>query len=567
MVRAALIPAPASAPVHPGSLPGCGSDATATPDSGTGAVFEQLLLRAHATAPSSAAPDASTAAATQGKSAAAPDAGATAAREAGTAAAETVSGEEPASGAVAGRHAAEKPGTVRTGSVPGHTPRNALVAAQHNLQIRETSVAGRGQAPSDSGKVVVSGPARGVSAGGKNQKSDKGPDKRREDRAGLNPAEVASAQIAVLAPAVLATQATVPAHGSSPPALSGRGAGIGPNPAREVSKSATPVYAGLERKAAAPAASPGAAPGNALDAKAAAESAGGAAFTSSTSPRENAPAKSVLTGDVQAAKVRSALALSPAASAVLPGAVKATLSAASREVREAGAAAEAADAKTQAGAAAAASAGSSLAVQPAATLAAVPAPGAAMGAAAATSPYDRIDQGVAPIVLHSGAQQVAVGVRDSSLGWVEIRAQNVSGHVEATLVTASGQTQASLAAQLPAMAQFVAQHDVRLGALAVQPQTAANAGLGGGMSHGSGAGQSGANPGGGFSQGGFNPGGFAGGFGNSSGGFHPPPSRSGLGSGRSAREVPVAGASGNQVLYESGEDTDFGPVSYINVRA
>lgn len=89
----------------------------------------------------------------------------------------------------------------------------------------------------------------------------------------------------------------------------------------------------------------------------------------------------------------------------------------------------------------------------------------------APSPYDRIDQGAAPVVLHSGAQHVAVGVRDPSLGWVEIQTQNVAGHVDAILVTASGQTHASLAAQLPAMADYLEQRDVRVGTLAVHHQT------------------------------------------------------------------------------------------------
>lgn len=118
-----------------------------------------------------------------------------------------------------------------------------------------------------------------------------------------------------------------------------------------------------------------------------------------------------------------------------------------------------------------------------------PAPGAA--SSPALSPYDRIDQGGVPLVLHSGLQHVAVGVRDPELGWVEIETQNIAGHVDATLVTASGQTHASLAAQLPAMAQYLEQSDIRLGTLAVHHQTLGameNSGSGNGAGYGSGDG-------------------------------------------------------------------------------
>ena len=76
----------------------------------------------------------------------------------------------------------------------------------------------------------------------------------------------------------------------------------------------------------------------------------------------------------------------------------------------------------------------------------------------------------APVVLHSGAQHVAVGVRDPDLGWVEIKTQNTAGQLAATLVTTSSQSHATLAAQLPAMTQYLHERDVRVGTLAVQQQ-------------------------------------------------------------------------------------------------
>lgn len=134
-------------------------------------------------------------------------------------------------------------------------------------------------------------------------------------------------------------------------------------------------------------------------------------------------------------------------------------------------------------------------------------PGASAGTPiipAASSPnlYDRIDQGTAPALLHSGVQHVTVGIRDPELGWVEIKTQNLTGHVDATLVTASGQTHATLAAQLPAISDFLQQRDVRLGNLAVHHQSPGmNAGSGqsAGAGYGPGAQNSG-NPGSGQKQ-------------------------------------------------------------------
>lgn len=122
-----------------------------------------------------------------------------------------------------------------------------------------------------------------------------------------------------------------------------------------------------------------------------------------------------------------------------------------------------------------------------------PSPSAAGGASptGATVLYDRLDQAAAPVVLHSGAQHVSVGVHDPNLGWVEIQTQSSGGHVDAMLVASSGQTHDSLAAQLPAIAQFLEQRDVRVGTLAVQQPAqppASGSGQGGGTSSGGGMG-------------------------------------------------------------------------------
>lgn len=163
---------------------------------------------------------------------------------------------------------------------------------------------------------------------------------------------------------------------------------------------------------------------------------------------------------------------------------------------------------------------------------------------AAASAYDRIDQGAAPVVLHSGAQHVSVGVQDPTLGWVEIKTQNTGGHVDATLVTASGQSHDALAAQLPAMAQFLQQRDVRVNALAVHHELpsgqngAAGNGSGGGANYGGGAGHS----------------------------SHPGP-----GQGSGGERGTAYGGLSSRLLGNAGvgvsEDAGLRPVSYISVRA
>jgi hypothetical protein len=173
-----------------------------------------------------------------------------------------------------------------------------------------------------------------------------------------------------------------------------------------------------------------------------------------------------------------------------------------------------------------------------------------VGSSAATpNVFDRIDQGAAPVLLHSGVQHVSVGMRDPELGWVEIQTQSAAGHVDATLVTSSGQTHASLAAQLPAMAQFLEQRDVRVGTLIVHHHAMDAGGSGGGNG---GPGYGSANPG--------------------AGGHHSDSRNSGgdralqlsgrpaLANSRSSSAVAAGAQTGEQ-------GTALGAISYISVRA
>lgn len=185
--------------------------------------------------------------------------------------------------------------------------------------------------------------------------------------------------------------------------------------------------------------------------------------------------------------------------------------------------------------------------------------GAGAANPSAASPFDRIDQGTSPVVLHAGAQHVEVGVQDPHLGWVEISAQNTSGHVDATLVAASGQTHSELAAQLPAIAQYLQERDVRVGMLAVHHPAAQISG-GGGLSGGqAGGGQAGSGqPGGSY------PGSNAGSGGGGAQHFRGPDSGSAVSEVRPAR-VPGASLSGS--VSRAAEGSSLRPVSYISVRA
>lgn len=84
------------------------------------------------------------------------------------------------------------------------------------------------------------------------------------------------------------------------------------------------------------------------------------------------------------------------------------------------------------------------------------------------NPYQHLDQASEPVVLRADASRVTVGVHDTSLGWVEIKAQGSAGQVSASLVAASSQTHASLTSQLPGLTQFLSERHVRVDHLGVE---------------------------------------------------------------------------------------------------
>jgi len=62
---------------------------------------------------------------------------------------------------------------------------------------------------------------------------------------------------------------------------------------------------------------------------------------------------------------------------------------------------------------------------------------------------------------------VAVGIEDPAHGWIEVRAQGTAGQVTASLAAASPEAHAALHAQLPAMAQYLAERDLGVRSVAV----------------------------------------------------------------------------------------------------
>lgn len=71
---------------------------------------------------------------------------------------------------------------------------------------------------------------------------------------------------------------------------------------------------------------------------------------------------------------------------------------------------------------------------------------------------DGADSGERGVLLHVAPHQVAVGVSDPSLGWVEVRAERISGQIAAALTTSSSASHAALTSVLPTMATYLQEH-------------------------------------------------------------------------------------------------------------
>ncbi len=71
---------------------------------------------------------------------------------------------------------------------------------------------------------------------------------------------------------------------------------------------------------------------------------------------------------------------------------------------------------------------------------------------------DSAASGERGVLLHAAPHQVAVGVSDPSLGWVEVRAERVSGQIAAALTTTTAASHAALTSVLPTMATYLQDH-------------------------------------------------------------------------------------------------------------
>jgi hypothetical protein len=106
-----------------------------------------------------------------------------------------------------------------------------------------------------------------------------------------------------------------------------------------------------------------------------------------------------------------------------------------------------------------------------------------------TNAFQRLDAGEVPAtLLHSSAHQIAVGVHDPSLGWLEVQTQSSAGHISATLTAASAEAHANLAAQAPAITQYLADRNVGVHSLNVHTNADAQSGAAGGGQSQSGTG-------------------------------------------------------------------------------
>jgi hypothetical protein len=116
-------------------------------------------------------------------------------------------------------------------------------------------------------------------------------------------------------------------------------------------------------------------------------------------------------------------------------------------------------------------------------------PSSAAGSTAArgttSDAFTALDSGAAGergVLLHAAPHQVAVGVSDPSLGWVEVRAERVSGQIAAALTTNSAASHAALTSVLPTMATYLQEHQA--GVHQVHVETSLAGGQAGTGAHG-----------------------------------------------------------------------------------
>lgn len=108
---------------------------------------------------------------------------------------------------------------------------------------------------------------------------------------------------------------------------------------------------------------------------------------------------------------------------------------------------------------------------------------ASMTASSAFAAMDRVDSAPASVLLHSAPHQVAVGVTDPGLGWIEVRAERIAGQMTAALTANSAASHAELSAALPAMASYLNEHHHAVQHIHVQTGLAGGQNPGGSQSN------------------------------------------------------------------------------------
>lgn len=84
--------------------------------------------------------------------------------------------------------------------------------------------------------------------------------------------------------------------------------------------------------------------------------------------------------------------------------------------------------------------------------------GLAAGQGTSSDAFAALDSAAAGergVLLHAAPHQVAVGIADPSLGWVEVRAERIAGQVAAALTADSAASHAALTSVLPSMATYL----------------------------------------------------------------------------------------------------------------
>ncbi|MGA7521646.1 MAG: hypothetical protein WBW84_04145 [Acidobacteriaceae bacterium] len=107
-------------------------------------------------------------------------------------------------------------------------------------------------------------------------------------------------------------------------------------------------------------------------------------------------------------------------------------------------------------------------------------------ASRSAAPFERMDAAAPPRIIESSPQNLAVGIHDAGLGWIEIRTHAVAGQVAATLASGSHEAHAAIAAELPAIRDMLMSQHVALHSLGAEQFPASSGGGSGSTSPDSG---------------------------------------------------------------------------------